>query len=446
MPFFVTVNPQRPFRGGRRCAIPPQERVGTRPNTHWRLSRLVAVTAAVLVLVNNHGAQGFFASSSCQRNDQRCCRDKVKAPMALATVRQGSFSMDPQPRFSRNSAAVTRVSMSSIEFDADPVASLEQLNDLVPRAEITPLVKAKSNLQGLLQMAWHFGMFAASACLIPQAGLSMLAMAFVASFFFTGLHECVHRTAFASTRLNDLIAQVFGFLCLRPAIHYRYYHWQHHKYTGNKELDSELQAGSFLDFPVNSLASYLFYLSGIPFWIDAVTTTVQHARGICPEMYLHKDKARRQVTLEARIYVVLYAALGGLGCAVPIVGRALRRYWILPALLGQPFLRFYLLTEHRGRATTPLIYENTRTMTTNGFYRKLAWNMPYHTAHHAWPSVPFYKLPQAHQLLCNAAAKSDEKHNLLEQGEGIAGGGAHGYLRFHASFLRQMGRRRSKPT
>ena len=401
---------------------------------HGLICSLVAL--ALIVLAKNHGAHGFPATwlASYERS---------RNPANHFIFRKNSVRSS-EPNALSSQPAMTKLHMSTIENDADPLASLEQLNNLVPRAKITPLVKSKSNLQGTLQTAWHFGLVAASAIFLPPR-LAMLAVAFVSSFFFTGLHECVHRTAFKSVQLNDVVAHVFGFLCLRPAIHYRYYHWQHHKYTGDVDLDSELQAGSFLDLPVNSIPSYLFYLSGIPFWIDAVTTTLQHARGKCPEMYLHDDKkACHQVTFEARIYVALYAAMAGLASVVPRVGSALRHYWIWPALLGQPFLRFYLLAEHRGRATSPVIYENTRTMQTNALYRKLAWNMPLHAAHHAWPAVPFHKLDAAHQLLVEAAATrstTDDPSNLLEQGEEIGGGGQYGYLRFHASFLRHLMRR-----
>ncbi len=45
------------------------------------------------------------------------------------------------------------------------------------------------------------------------------------------------------------------------------------------------------------------------------------------------------------------------------------------------------------------MFENTRTTLTTVAVRRLAWNMPYHTEHHAFPAVPFHALPQAHQLL-----------------------------------------------
>jgi fatty acid desaturase len=35
---------------------------------------------------------------------------------------------------------------------------------------------------------------------------------------------------------------------------------------------------------------------------------------------------------------------------------------------------------------------NTRTTQRNFIVRALAWNMPYHTAHHLFPAVPFFAL------------------------------------------------------
>ncbi|MGR3468946.1 MAG: fatty acid desaturase, partial [Shimia sp.] len=40
--------------------------------------------------------------------------------------------------------------------------------------------------------------------------------------------------------------------------------------------------------------------------------------------------------------------------------------------------------------------ENSRTTFTNRVVRFLAWNMPYHAEHHAYPQVPFHQLPALH--------------------------------------------------
>ena len=72
--------------------------------------------------------------------------------------------------------------------------------------------------------------------------------------------------------------------------------------------------------------------------------------------------------------------------------------WIVPTILGQPFLRLYLLAEHRRCPHVANMLENSRTTYTNSIVRWLAWNMPYHAEHHAYPAVPFHKLPAFHEV------------------------------------------------
>ena len=73
--------------------------------------------------------------------------------------------------------------------------------------------------------------------------------------------------------------------------------------------------------------------------------------------------------------------------------------WIVPALLGQPFLRLYLLAEHGDCPRVANMLANSRTTLTGPVVRFLAWNMPYHTEHHSWPQVPFHHLPAVHARL-----------------------------------------------
>ena len=54
------------------------------------------------------------------------------------------------------------------------------------------------------------------------------------------------------------------------------------------------------------------------------------------------------------------------------------------------------MAEHTGCANGPDMIANTRTTLTNPVIRLIAWNMPYHTEHHVYPSVPFHALPVLH--------------------------------------------------
>jgi len=93
--------------------------------------------------------------------------------------------------------------------------------------------------------------------------------------------------------------------------------------------------------------------------------------------------------------LVLFAALG-----LSLWASSLLLWlWIVPMLLGQPVLRLYLLAEHSRCAVVSDMFANTRTTFTSRAVRFIAWNMPYHAEHHAWPQVPFHRLPELHRAV-----------------------------------------------
>jgi fatty acid desaturase len=55
--------------------------------------------------------------------------------------------------------------------------------------------------------------------------------------------------------------------------------------------------------------------------------------------------------------------------------------------------------------------------------------MPYHQEHHAWPNVPFHKLPALHALV----VASPHRHK-----SGCTPGGEDGYLWMHWVLLKQL--------
>ena len=111
-------------------------------------------------------------------------------------------------------------------------------------------------------------------------------------------------------------------------------------------------------------------------------------------------------------YATLTAASAATGST------ALLWFWIIPALLGQPFLRLYLLAEHARCPHVANMLANTRTTFTNRLVRWLAWNMPYHAEHHAYPAVPFHQLPALHDIA--------RRHLLVTE---------NGYARFNRRYL-----------
>ena len=101
-----------------------------------------------------------------------------------------------------------------------------------------------SDGKGLGALAVHFGLIAFLGAMIalevPGWPVLMLPQGILIMFLFTTLHETIHRTAFRSVWLNDLVARICGFLILVPADWFRYFHFAHHRHTQDPVKDPEL--------------------------------------------------------------------------------------------------------------------------------------------------------------------------------------------------------------
>jgi fatty acid desaturase len=208
---------------------------------------------------------------------------------------------------------------------------------------------------------------------------------------FAPLHESIHWTAFRTRRLNDVVAWGCGAALVLPPAYFRAFHFAHHRHTQDPARDPELAAPK-----PGTLPEYLWHVSGLPYWRERLVTTLCHARGRVDEPFI-APRARPQVMREARLLLGVYV-LGALA-STALLSPALLYLWALPALLGQPFLRLYLLAEHTGCPLVSSMLENSRTTRSLAPIRRLAWNMPYHAEHHAYPALPFHALPAAHRLL-----------------------------------------------
>ncbi|KMM17604.1 fatty acid desaturase [Synechococcus sp. GFB01] len=244
------------------------------------------------------------------------------------------------------------------------------------------------------------------------AGLLLCGMGLATCF--AGLHECSHRTAFRSRRVNDAAAWLLGLLSFYNATAYRRYHQWHHRYTHQPGLDPELD-----DPQPTSLPAYLLELSGWNWWsgkLRAYATLLWGDLSAVP--YLNAQvipQVRRSAWLQVGVYLLLAAVslIDGNGF--------LLWFWLLPLLVGQPFLRFVLLAEHSGCSFSADGTANTRTTLTTASVRWLMWNMPFHAEHHLYPSLPFHALPAAHELIGPHLLHLDQ-----------------GYLRVHRQLLANL--------
>ncbi|SFN43223.1 Fatty acid desaturase [Roseovarius lutimaris] len=241
------------------------------------------------------------------------------------------------------------------------------------------------HLAGHMAVIFGFGLWIAQGWMLWQ--LALVGQGIAICFLFTLEHEATHKTPFRSAWLNEWVGRIAGFLIVQPFEWFRYFHLAHHRYTNMPGKDPELVSGAK---PETRLA-YVVHVSGLPFWAGMIRQVIGNAMGRNPGAYV-PHRARVRVRREARVMLMLYG-LAGLSLLMTPV---LVWIWLLPCLLGQPFLRLYLLAAHGRCAFVANMFENTRSTYTNRIVRFLAWNMPYHVEHHTLPQVPFHKLPMLH--------------------------------------------------
>lgn len=258
------------------------------------------------------------------------------------------------------------------------------------RSELTQ----KCDKAGLLNLATHAIALTVTSVWIANgfAGwqLVLLIQGIMLVFLFTLQHETSHFTAFNSAYLNKLVGWVCGILLCMPPNWFRFFHLAHHRHTHDPKHDPELAGSSN-----NSPAQFVWTVSGIPIWRFQIGILFKNAFGN-PDYEYVPTSAIQKIKREARLIIVLYAAVFAISLAASSL--ILIWLWLLPVLLGQPFLRLYLMAEHGRCPHVANMLENTRTTYTNRLVRWLAWNMPYHAEHHAYPSVPFHQLPKFHEV------------------------------------------------
>lgn len=249
---------------------------------------------------------------------------------------------------------------------------------------------ARSDRLGLVHLAGHLGaIFICSALILLQIPLWPLLLpvqGVLIVFLFTLEHECTHKTPFASPRLNEGIGHVCGLFLLLPFLWFRAFHLAHHRWTNLPGQDPELDGGK-----PETTSGWCWHISGLLYWAGQIRLIGRLALGRQTASYVPKG-ALPAMQVEARMMIGIYGLAGLSLLASPLI----LWLWIVPVVLGQPFLRLYLLAEHGDCPQVTDMFRNTRTTFTTALVRFIAWNMPYHTEHHVWPQVPFHQLPALH--------------------------------------------------
>ncbi len=264
----------------------------------------------------------------------------------------------------------------------------------------------RSDARGAVQMLSHVGAIAIAALAHAWAmgsgwvWLTGLALGVLLNFLYAAQHELSHATVFRTRKLNELFGRVIGFIQIFPRDFDQIMHFAHHQYTQDWERDGELVREPY------TLTSYLLWLSGITYWRNRIIGNIRRARGIILEPYIRKEEEAK-VIFEARAHIALYALLAAVSL---LAGSwAVLTFWLLPMIATKPIHQLQNTIEHLGLSHEDDILQNTRSTRIGALGRWLCWQMPYHTAHHTFPAVPFWKLRELNDKL---EAKAGEVHRM----------------------------------
>ena len=226
---------------------------------------------------------------------------------------------------------------------------------------------------------------------VPGWPFLMVPLGILLAFLFNLEHECTHTTAFRTTWINEWSGRISGFLIVQPFQWFRHFHFAHHRFTNDPERDPELIGKPK---PETAIQYMVFALAPL-YWKNKVLLLFSNARGEVFDDFV-PDKARQQLQTEARVSIAIYAAvlLFSIGVSPVLIW-----VWLIPLVVGFPFLRLYHLAEHGLCPSVSDMFENSRTVFTNRIVRFVTWNMPYHIEHHTLPMVPFFRLPDLHRLV-----------------------------------------------
>mgnify|MGYP001156780805 FL=1 len=294
-------------------------------------------------------------------------------------------------------------------FSRRKILEPSELKELNNRSDLFGFIQMGSHLLAILLVGYTHYIFNDSWLFL----LSGFFLGVLINFLYAAQHELSHSTVFRTVWINEFFGRIIGFLMLFPRDYDQIMHFAHHRWTQDWERDGELVREPF------TLYTYLLWFMGISYWYNRISGIIRRARGVIIEPYIRNVECKK-VILESRLHVLGYAII--LMISIYFESWVAIYFWLAPLFLTKPIHQMQNTIEHLGLKHNNDILENTRSTNTNALMRWLCWQMPYHTAHHTFPSVPFWKLKKLNDKIEN---KAGEVYSM-------------GYIEFQLEVIRRL--------
>ena len=287
--------------------------------------------------------------------------------------------------------------------------------------------RRRVNLEGHLRFWLSASLFAGATVLLALnvgsaiAIVAAMALGFFQTNWYEAMHWAVHRTLFRSKLGNRIAGHLAGFIAFWPYLHYRDFHLDHHRFTGDPDRDPELLTGGPTEVPATALARIWHVCTASLYFFKANLSLLLRLAFAGSEQYRQQSMpyirptTYRQLKLECRASLLGYAAIiTAVALTVPMA------LWYLPFILWVhcTTMLVFALPEHAGlhgraapndsagdtedgqkKPNAVAQLAMTRQFQSNIIHRYLAWNGNFHATHHAYPSVPYYAMRQLSDTL-----------------------------------------------
>jgi fatty acid desaturase len=212
---------------------------------------------------------------------------------------------------------------------------------------------------------------------------------------FSMMHEAVHGTLSANRRINDFLGLAYGAVCFLPFGQWREIHLLHHFWAGNIEKDPVRKLVLVFRQPPNATRKFLsvMWRSWFPilalmqnyvFWFESVSRFGKKPSGMS--------------------FVGLVLPIAVWGLAFLLAGPLLSAAVLVPSILIYlamvevvNFPHHMDLPQYEGETKLALWeqYEIARSCFYPKFFSHFVLlNFNYHTEHHLYPTLPWYRLAE----------------------------------------------------
>jgi fatty acid desaturase len=216
-------------------------------------------------------------------------------------------------------------------------------------------------------------------------------------------HECGHRTAFKTRRLNDFFYEIASFMNNFEAVRFRCTHSLHHTHTASSVDPHDFEVEGSIFWKPRTLIEFLvIFIPGfglLNLHRSLHFEILQHALRIETRVMKEciPDHKKASCIRNSRIYVLLWLVIilasFALGSWLPILLILVPKFFATLNIV-------WGITQHLGLKEDVKDHRlSTRSIRLNPVFSFIYWKMEYHIEHHMFPMVPSHQLPKLHDLI-----------------------------------------------